>query len=260
MGTEDAATPRKRLIPHVTIAEMTPDTRALIDEHTPYDLMWTEDWSPEFYRAQARLGFIAVAGPGPGEAGNVLLPEFQHEYAVLDWQNLIVDRGVRKILQSGRLEREAITLVVETEPARALEGLDGHWGDRSWLRPEYVSLVRLLATAEQHAADPGFRILGTILMSGDETVSGELGYAVGRVYVSLSGFFRRERREWNHFGKLQMVLLARRLEDAGFAFWNLGHARMEYKTSLGARILPRSAFLPRWDSATAGKVPDLAEH
>jgi len=75
--------------------------------------------------------------------------------------------------------------------------------------------------------------------------------------VSLSGFFRRERPEWNHFGKLQMVLLARRLEAAGFAFWNLGHPYMEYKTLLGAKVLSRADFLSRWDAAAEGDVPDL---
>ena len=77
------------------------------------------------------------------------------------------------------------------------------------------------ATPEEEAADSGFRMLATTLFAGGEPAAGELGYAVGRVYVSLSGFFHRERPEWNHFGKLQLVMLAQRLEAAGFEFWNL---------------------------------------
>ena len=154
---------------------MTREVRDYIATRTPFDYVWTDDWSPRFYRTQARLGFIAVAHQGPDSAGNVLTPQLQHGYAILDWPDL----------------------------------------------------------------------------------AGELGYAVGRAYVSLSGFFRRERPEWNHFGKLQMVLLARRLEAAGFAFWNLGHPSMGYKTRLGARFLPRADFLPRWDAAAEGDVPNL---
>ena len=53
-------------------------------------------------------------------------------------------------------------------------------------------------------------------------------------------------REWRHFGTLQMWLLANRLRDRGYAFWNLGHPYQPYKERIGARILPRDVFLKRW--------------
>jgi len=244
-------------IPYVTIAQLTRQVRDFIAEGTGFDYVWTHDWSPGFYRAQARLGFIAVAHEGPGGAGNVLLPQLQFSYAVLDWPDLVMDRGVRKIIETGRLDRERIRIEVHSDPAGVLEQLAQVWGEKSWLLPEYVRLMHLLATEQERDADPGFRLLATTLLAGNEPVAGELGYAVGRAYVSLSGFLHRERTEWNHFGKLQMVLLARRLDAAGFAFWNLGHPRMEYKTRLGAKILTRRDFLPRWDAAAEGEVPDL---
>jgi hypothetical protein len=257
VGTEDGAPEDSTMIPRVTIAEMTREVRDYIAAHTPFDYLWTDDWSPRFYRAQARLGFIAVAQSGPDGIGNVLMPQLQSAYAVLEWPDLVVDRGVRKIFDGGRVDRDGIRLQVDGDPGGVLERVREAWGDQTWLVPEYLRLAGVLATEEERAADPGFRFLGTTLVVGDEPVAGELGYAVGRVYVSLSGFFRRERREWNHFGKLQMVLLARRLEAAGFAFWNMGHPYMDYKTGLGARILPRADFLPLWDAATEGAVPDL---
>jgi GNAT acetyltransferase-like protein len=257
MPTPEGVPEETKTIPRVTLAEMIREVRDYIAGETTLDHLWTDDWSPVFYRAQARLGFIAVAAPGPEGMGNVLLPELQHSYAVMDLPDLIVDRGVRRILESGRVEREEIRLLIDCDPEGVLIRLVETWGEKTWLVPEYVRLMQLLAAAEERAADPGFRLLATTLLAGDEPVAGELGYAVGRAYVSLSGFFRRERPEWNNFGKLQMVLLARRLEAAGFVFWNLGHPYMEYKTRLGARVVPRTEFLPIWDAASEGDVPDL---
>jgi len=242
------------LIPFITIAQMNRDVRSYIAT-TDIDYVWTDDWSPEFYRAQAKLGFIAISQPGPADFGNVLLPELQHAYAVLDWPDLSIDRGVRRILESNRIERESIRLRVDSNPEPVLGLLADHWGQRSWLLPEYRQLMNTLAAERARSAEEGFRILGAVLSWGGEPVAGELGYAVGRAYVSLSGFLRRGRREWNHFGKLQMVLLADWLEEAGFSFWNLGHPHLKYKTRLGARILARPEFLSLWDTAAAAGLP-----
>ena len=57
---------------------------------------------------------------------------------------------------------------------------------------------------------------------------------------------------------VQLVMLARRLEASGFEFWNLGHPYMDYKTKLGAEVLPRTRFLPRWDTATKGDAGRLS--
>ena len=82
-----------------------------------------------------------------------------------------------------------------------------------------------------------------------QLIAGELGYTIGRTYTSLSGFHTPDRpgqRRWRNFGTLQSWLLAKRLEDRAYAFWNLGHPYMEYKLELGARVLERADFLQRW--------------
>ena len=81
-----------------------------------------------------------------------------------------------------------------------------------------------------------------------ELVAGEVGYTIGRTYTSLSGFSSRKKEHANT-GTLQLVLLAGYLQAEGFLFWNLGHPSMEYKTRLGAEILPRRQFLNRWEEA-----------
>ncbi|HAK46172.1 MAG TPA: hypothetical protein DCO79_09690, partial [Spirochaeta sp.] len=106
-----------------------------------------------------------------------------------------------------------------------------------------------------------FRIWGGTLSAGDDDkiIAGELGYSIGKTYTNLSGFFHREERKYNNFGKLQMVMLARKLEKAGIAFWNLGQPYMEYKLKLGADVVPRGLFLKRWDRAVRGRTPDLEQ-
>lgn len=195
---------------------------------------------------------------GPEESGYVLLPQLQYAYAVLDWENLQLDKGVRRLIDRGTAESET-RLIIQRDPSGVLAELEYAWGEESWLYPPYRELMLRLADEEERRRDPAFRILGTSLTVPDEArpVAGELGYAIGRTYTSLSGFFRRENRAWNNFGKLQLVLLARRLKEAGFAFWNLGHPYMDYKLRLGARILDRQSFLERWDRAIRDPLPPL---
>lgn len=46
-----------------------------------------------------------------------------------------------------------------------------------------------------------------------------------------------------------MTLLGQYLEKNEFELWNLGHAFMEYKIKLGAKVFKRMDFLNRWFNA-----------
>ena len=204
---------------------------------------WTESWDPEFYIALARAGFISIARQDP-KLGFLLLPEIQQSYAVLDWENLRCSRSLGKLMQSGRLAEEEIELRVADPCERVLARLVAYHGADSWILGPYQALIAELPTE----ANGRFAIHGLELWSRkrNELVAGELGYSIGRTYTSLSGFFTRENEEWRGFGTLQLYLLAERLRDAGYAFWNMGHPHMPYKTELGARDAARPEFLKRW--------------
>ncbi len=78
---------------------------------------------------------------------------------------------------------------------------------------------------------------------GDLPLSGEIGFTIGRVYTSLSGW--TEERSAEGTGTAQLVLLGRWLQAHGYSFWSLGHCyspEMDYKRQLGHRIFPRSDF------------------
>jgi len=215
-----------------------PDT-----EHTLY---WSERWDPDFYVALARAGFICISAHHP-RYGPVLVPELQESYAVLDWEDLHCSRKLAKLLRSGRLEDEGVELVVADSCDRVIEGLLAHHGADCWLHAPYRKLMRQLAAS----GSPDLTLQGVELWSRrrGELLAGELGYTIGRTYTSLSGFCRRGDPRWRHSGTLQQFWLAGRLQERGYAFWNMGHPSPPYKRALGARIVPRAEFLERWLSA-----------
>ena len=205
---------------------------------------WSDNWDPEFYIDLARAGFISISHRNP-DYGILLIPELQARYAVLDWENLHVSRRIRKLMRSGRLAEEGIELCLVHDHERVLERvLDYHGRESTWLSQPYRELLGRLSTGDR--AD--FALHGVELWSRkrDLLVAGEFGYTMGRTYTSLSGFCMRPDPEWRGFGTLQMVLLAQRLEERGFAFWNMGHPKQAYKRALGARLLERPIFLKRW--------------
>ena len=207
---------------------------------------WSDSWDPAFYVALARAGFISISVSHP-EAGTVLLAELQRSYAVLDWENLHHSRNLRRLMASGRLEEEAVELRVARASDRVLDRLIDYHAEDNWISEPYQSLVRELA----RGGSSHFAVHGIELWSrrSNQLVAGELGYSIGKTYTSLSGFCMREHRRWQHFGTLQQLLLARALQKAGYAFWNLGHVGMQYKQALGARVVARPVFLERWWAA-----------
>lgn len=224
-----------------------PETLAQISQELGRTYYWSDCWDAEFYIALAEAGFISTAVPYD-DPPFLLLPELQASYAVLDWENLRIDRSVARLLENP-VTRASITFGFSEEMAPVLDHLVAAH-DGCWIHPPYRDLLNRLAGF----AHPRFRLRTVEVreQSSGTLVAGELGYTLGATYTSLTGFFRRDERRWNNYGKLQLVMLAGALRDAGYAFWNLGHPCMAYKTALGARILPRHEFLNRWRVAIAG--------
>jgi Leu/Phe-tRNA-protein transferase len=68
-------------------------------------------------------------------------------------------------------------------------------------------------------------------------VGGELGYTVGTIYTSLTGFSSRDSA-----GSVQLAALGKLIFASGFTVWDLGMS-MDYKQSLGAQLAPRDDFV-----------------
>jgi hypothetical protein len=252
----DKHSPSHGPFPQLGLEHLTIETRDYISSLKDFDFFWTNNATAEYYRAQARLGFIAVSSSGKYK--NYLFPQLQYDYAILFWENLRYDRSVWSKLQMIKAHQLPVSFEVTQSLDTVIPELQLVRGSNSWLSPIYLDVLTKLTTQEEREKDPSFRLWSTIVRWENKPVAGELGYTIGRTYTSLSGFFHREHRQWNHLGKVQMVLLANHLEQVGLSFWNLGHPHMYYKQALGAKILPRKAFLEIWDKGVQEPPVDIA--
>jgi len=205
------------------------------------DYYWSDDFSPQYYLAQAQAGMIAIAERHQGE--EILLPELQRSYALLDFADLHVSRHARRIVRRDRpYLRVGMVLGPTAERIRA-------YHRHAWLSPRYEAILEAL-----NAQRSPLKIITATLYHQNQPIAGEIGYILGRTYTSLSGYSSRDRR-YRHYGITQLTLLGKWLEKQGFAFWNLGQPYMPYKFALGAKEYPRNAFLERWHPAANTPLP-----
>ncbi len=213
---------------------------ALVEEYIypnkELNYYWSDDFSPDFYKKLAIAGFITTSMYDMQER-LILLPEIQFDYAVLDFENLHVSKKVTQLLKHDTYEFKLNHNLEEV-----LNKIEAYH-DPSWLVCEYKTI--LLELAKQNSSS--FEILSVELWDKrtKQLIAGEVGYKIGATYTSLTGFFTKE-KTYNNWGKLQLVLLGRYLEKNDFDFWNLGHASLQYKLDLGAKVLNREQFLVRW--------------
>ena len=215
------------------------------------DYYVSDDWSIEFYVLQAVRGFIAVGHKT--EAGTeLILPQIQTSYCVLDWATISSPgKSVQKQMTAG-----GFTQSINTNPDLVIAKLGEYHGAKSWLCPKYRELCKQLfrkgriEIAGIAGTRVTFQMCSVELHSGDgELVAGEIGYAIGAVYTSLTGFCKQEKKR-SH-GTVQIRALARVLETNGFEFLNLGQppvdGKMQYKADLRGVEISRQAFIDRWN-------------
>ncbi len=193
---------------------------------------WSDDFSAKNYVALAKAGFISVTEEYRGE--EFLIPEIQYKYALLDFEDLHISKKVKRLLK-----QKSFILEFSSELDEVFEAINA-LHKSSWLMPKYLNMLK-----ETQKEKSSFKVQSVKLREDGTLVAGEVGYIIGKTYTSLSGFSNREKR-YRNYGTVQLVLLAKYLEENGFDFWNLGHPYMDYKLALGAKIYEREDFLKRW--------------
>ncbi|MBU1668433.1 GNAT family N-acetyltransferase [bacterium] len=193
---------------------------------------WSNDFSAEYYVAQAKAGCIAVTMENDEDL--LMVPEIQKSYAILDFKDLHISRKVKKLLRRKSLELE----IAENLDEVFLEIKNYHGA--TWFKELYLETLK-----EVNSLDDNCRVVTAIVRDEGKAIAGEIGYIIGKTYTSLAGFSSKE-RYYANYGTAQLVLLAQYLEQHGFAFLNLGQPYMQYKLDLGAKVYEREEFLRRW--------------
>lgn len=204
-----------------------------------------ELWDPRFNARLAWEGFFTIT-TRTQSGGREPLPELQPFYGVLSWPNFEAAKHVRQTLQKIQREARGYLLSNNADPIRAWERLDAYQIGRhgsNWLTRQYFDML-----CHAHADSSINFSLHCIEMFDSEArstpLAGEIGFSIGQIYTSLSGWTGE--RNSSSVGIVQLVLLGRWLEREGYAFWSLGHCyspMMDYKRQLGHRVYPRQDFM-----------------
>jgi Leu/Phe-tRNA-protein transferase len=196
---------------------------------------WSDDFSARYYLSQAKAGFIAVTEQFEGR--ELLIPEIQYSYALLDFDDLHISKKVRRVIS-----QRGLNIEISRNLDEVFEGINREH-KQSWLTPNYLNTLYQTTFLFDE-----FDVISVMIRDNGRVIAGEIGYSIGATYTSLSGFSSKE-RIYRNYGTAQLVLLGRYLQQEGFAFWNLGQPYMDYKLALGAKIYSRGAFLERWEEA-----------
>ncbi len=152
---------------------------------------------------------------------------------VLDLDDFHVSRRLRRVLNQGRFE---VTFDADFRGViRACASVDRRGQDGTWITPEMEqAYVRLHDAGLAHSAE---------CWRGSELAGGLYGIALGRGFFGESMFHRA-----TDASKVALARLVERLAGWDFHFID-AQVTTSHMRSLGAREVPREAFLERLDQA-----------
>lgn len=225
----------------------------------PYhgEFCYTPIFQSHFIAQLMAEGFLPVA------SSRVLLPKLHVHRSVIalspknsnnsnDSPQILQEGGLH-ISKSVRKKSKRFTLTVNQRFDEVIQGCHDQHGSHCWLYPPLVQAFREIFQAgamDATAMDPitGRPLSGrswkvrlyTIEVWNATTgalAGGEIGYTVGSIYTSLTGFTKEDSA-----GSIQLAALGRLLSERGFHLWDLG-MDMEYKQGIGSSAMPRDTFV-----------------
>lgn len=194
------------------------------------DFTWSTSFSPSLVAGVCKEGFLPMAIPVQRYFA-VFTPKLHKMRCILDFQDLHVPRSIRK-------RAKKFELTVDKCFDFCIQQCCKQHGEGCWFYPALIKAYRKIFYKPDQFK--GIKMHSFELWSNGTVVAGEIGYAVGGVYTSVSGF-----RTIDSSGTIQCCCVAKVLEAKGFDFWDLGMS-MDYKDRLGARSVPRKEFLKRF--------------
>jgi Leu/Phe-tRNA-protein transferase len=198
-----------------------------LDEFT-----WSLHFDPAFLCRLLYSGFLPIAaniGP-PEDPLYVLQPKLHHTRCVVD---------PRRVRVQSRMSKRAggYTLSLNQAWDAVIAGVSGQHS-HNWLYPPLAGSLRAVNSSSTRPSVTVHSV--EVWDTTRRLVAGEIGYAVGAVYTSMTGFYDHT---VTGAGRIQLTALAGLLTRCGFELWDLGMV-MDYKRDLGAVGMPREEFVP----------------
>ena len=200
------------------------------------EFMWSLSFDHAFVARLAREGFLPMAGRIFSDL-ICLLPKLHVKRCMmLDLQaDLRVGKNARK-----RSKRYYVS--IDQDFNKVITGCQKQHGGHCWFYATLTHAYRKIHGSNSVGGVADGVRMHSIELWDKETgklVAGEIGYAIGGVYTSLSGFRAPSTKS---AGTIQCCCVALLLRKSGFVLWDLGMG-MDYKYKLGAQDVPRNEFL-----------------
>ena len=196
------------------------------------------DWDTRFISDLMKAGFLVMSSTIPANEENpdpldVVLPKLHLVRSVLFFKDLHIKRRIRPFLSDYELRFDTDFETIVDKCVRI-------YGE-GWLTPSLIKSIFLIR--EQSAKLP--LLVPTVspqpvsfsVYRDGQLKGGEFGVICGKVYTSYSGY-----KEESNAGTVQMILMIRALEKAGFSFFDFGMP-LDYKTDLGAQDISPEQFV-----------------
>jgi Leu/Phe-tRNA-protein transferase len=210
----------------------------MLDTNYSEEFCIAVDWDPAFIARLMKAGFLVMSEQILVEDRNgkivkktIALPKLHLIRSALFFHELHIKKSVKRFL--GRYE-----LAFDSDFETIVQKCVAVHGDY-WLTPALLEALYAIRSCRNSPVRP---VSFGVYRAG-RLVAGEFGVISGRVYTSYSGY-----HDEDNSGTVQMILMVRYLEKAGFDFLDFGMP-LDYKTDLGARNISPENFVELFRAA-----------